>query len=82
MLLVLLAVEATALGRGTKGWFGAARLTWPECGAAPPFSRLNRTWTDACLWSSSQYRCESVCCVPGGDGSAGLVDEAYLPHGI
>eukprot|EP00670_Eutreptiella_braarudii_P008623 CAMPEP_0174306546 /NCGR_PEP_ID=MMETSP0810-20121108/523_1 /TAXON_ID=73025 ORGANISM="Eutreptiella gymnastica-like, Strain CCMP1594" /NCGR_SAMPLE_ID=MMETSP0810 /ASSEMBLY_ACC=CAM_ASM_000659 /LENGTH=282 /DNA_ID=CAMNT_0015413297 /DNA_START=246 /DNA_END=1090 /DNA_ORIENTATION=- len=81
MLLVLLAVVSSTVGRTTSGWFGATRLTWPECGDAPPFSRVNKTWTDDCLWSSSQYKCENVCCVPGGDGSAGIVNVSQLPNG-
>lgn len=39
---------------------------WPGCGNNPTFSRANSSdpFPASCLWSSSQYRCEIVCCVP------------------
>mmetsp|Transcript_16472 Transcript_16472/g.42003 ORF Transcript_16472/g.42003 Transcript_16472/m.42003 type:complete len:291 (+) Transcript_16472:470-1342(+) len=39
---------------------------WPGCGNNPTFSRVNSTdaFPRSCYWSSSQYRCEAVCCVP------------------
>eukprot|EP00667_Euglena_gracilis_P001297 EG_transcript_1298 len=81
MLLVLLASWLVLAGHATDGWFGATRLDWPECGDNPTFNRVNQTWSTACTWSSSQYHCENVCCVPGGDGSRGVVDVATLPGG-
>mmetsp|Transcript_28962 Transcript_28962/g.84883 ORF Transcript_28962/g.84883 Transcript_28962/m.84883 type:complete len:309 (-) Transcript_28962:305-1231(-) len=39
---------------------------WPGCGNNAVFSRANSSdpFPDSCRWSSSQYRCNHVCCVP------------------
>mmetsp|Transcript_7221 Transcript_7221/g.21014 ORF Transcript_7221/g.21014 Transcript_7221/m.21014 type:complete len:293 (-) Transcript_7221:512-1390(-) len=39
---------------------------WPSCGNNPTFSRANSTdpFPPSCHWSSNEYRCEHVCCVP------------------
>eukprot|EP00755_Sulcionema_specki_P004526 Sspe_Gene.30278::Locus_14931_Transcript_1_1_Confidence_1.000_Length_1241::g.30278::m.30278 len=47
---------------------------WPECGDNDVFPRINQTWNDHCVWSSSQYRCEKYCCVPQWNETCG-------PHG-
>lgn len=39
---------------------------WPGCGNNPTFSRVNSSnaFPDSCLFSSSEYRCQAICCVP------------------
>lgn len=39
---------------------------WPGCGNNPTFSRANSSdpFPSSCFWSSSEYHCLSVCCVP------------------
>lgn len=40
---------------------------WPECSNNPSFpGRINSTdsYPSSCLWSSSQYHCAHLCCVP------------------
>lgn len=38
---------------------------WQWCGNNMDFPRINQTWTDDCFWSSTQYKCNVPCCVPG-----------------
>mmetsp|Transcript_6234 Transcript_6234/g.22157 ORF Transcript_6234/g.22157 Transcript_6234/m.22157 type:complete len:195 (-) Transcript_6234:1053-1637(-) len=44
---------------------------WQWCGNNTDFPRINQTWDeaaaagDACRWSSTMYRCDVPCCVPG-----------------
>lgn len=58
---LLMVVSHSATGHG---WSGSRAFTWQECGNNPTFSRVNATWTDACAWSSSQFKCTLPCCVP------------------
>jgi glutaredoxin 3 len=59
---------------------------WEECGDNAVFPRVNETFGDAdiCRWSSSQYKCERLCYVPGdwtqncGPGDAGCGGEIDL----
>jgi len=66
---------------------------WEECGNNKVFPRVNETLGDAdiCRWSSSQYKCERLCYVPGdwthcGPNDAGcggeinLTDPVYKVH--
>jgi len=50
--------------RTAKQWSLSTALTWQECGNNPTYPRINETWSDACFWSSSQFRCTLPCCVP------------------
>jgi glutaredoxin 3 len=38
---------------------------WPWCGNNDSYPRINQTWNDGCLWSSTEYKCDQYCCVPG-----------------
>jgi len=49
---------------------------WPWCGDNDVYPRINQTWNDGCLWSSTEYKCDLYCCVPGTwTGSCGPNDE-------
>eukprot|EP01004_Peranema_trichophorum_P004138 NODE_307_length_2984_cov_95.594547_g265_i0.p1 GENE.NODE_307_length_2984_cov_95.594547_g265_i0~~NODE_307_length_2984_cov_95.594547_g265_i0.p1 ORF type:complete len:770 (+),score=165.48 NODE_307_length_2984_cov_95.594547_g265_i0:178-2487(+) len=74
MAIFALGIVFVFISHNTDGWFGSSRLSWPECGDNPTFPRTNQTWSSTCTWSSSQYRCNSYCCVPG-DGHAGLIPD-------
>ncbi|KAG8463362.1 hypothetical protein KFE25_004873 [Diacronema lutheri] len=61
---------------------------WPGCGDGAIFSRANSSdpFPSSCLWSSSQYRCEVVCCVPtwlpvpaAPNGSRPAVEFGWFP---
>lgn len=51
---------------------------WPWCGDPSTqgglFPRVNESWTDDCFWSSTEYRCDIPCCVPGNNSLATTVD--------
>eukprot|EP01012_Entosiphon_sulcatum_P035670 TRINITY_DN452_c0_g1_i1.p1 TRINITY_DN452_c0_g1~~TRINITY_DN452_c0_g1_i1.p1 ORF type:complete len:765 (+),score=107.99 TRINITY_DN452_c0_g1_i1:1538-3832(+) len=69
-MLIFLAGVLLIIGcHSSDGGGLSTKLYWPECGDDAHFNRVNQTWTPACTWSSSQYRCELRCCVPGGDNS-------------
>jgi len=43
---------------------------WQWCGNNSDFPRINQTWAEAeasgvCTWSSTMYKCDLPCCVPG-----------------
>lgn len=51
---------------------------WPWCGdpsvQGGVFPRINESWSDACFWSSTEYRCNIPCCVPGNNTVQGAND--------
>ena len=57
---------------------------WQSCGSNGVFPRINETWSsESCDWSSSQYKCDNLCyvpgvwtdgCGPGGSGCGGPID--------
>jgi len=50
---------------------------WPWCGDNEMFPRINQTWTDDCTWSSTQYKCDMVCCVTEEDWGHSVGIEAF-----
>lgn len=45
---------------------------WNWCGNNVDFPRVNQTWNDGCLWSSTQYHCDVACCVLPEDLAPGV----------
>eukprot|EP00946_MAST-07B_sp_MAST-7B-sp1_P000873 g873.t1 len=72
---VLLTAIATPLimAEPTRHVLGDTGL-WPWCGDPSQqngmFPRVNESWTDDCFWSSTEYRCDIPCCVPGNNSLA------------
>lgn len=57
---------------------------WQWCGNNLDFPRINQTWdNDVCFWSSTEYVCDVVCCVPGqwNNEPAGTYPLAPLDEG-
>jgi len=53
---------------------------WQWCGNNAQFPRINETWGDQCLWSSTEYKCTVPCCVPeGGPGTVPGKEYPQLP---
>lgn len=79
MFVFLLGLLLIYMSHQLDGGLGTT-LSWPECGDNEYFGRVNQTWSSSCTWSSSQYKCEYYCCVPGGDNSIPMPQP--LPGGV
>lgn len=53
---------------------------WQWCGDNTDFPRINASWTDSCLWSSTQFTCNVPCCVPLSELDTSLPSLAHQDY--